>query len=202
MINKKRRVGIFGGTFNPPHIAHVRVAKAFYECAGLDMLWVIPTNQPPHKKYSGNVSAQDRFNMCRLAFSDIPGACVSDIEIARGGKSYTVDTLMHLADDDTELYLLCGTDMFLSLDTWFRADKIFKLATICYARRESDKDIAAAIDAKRKEYIDVHCAKIIEIPTDVKEISSTDIRERIVKEDYAEIPVEVVEYIKERKLYL
>ena len=140
--------------------------------------------------------------MCRLAFSDIPGACVSDIEIARGGKSYTVDTLMHLADDDTELYLLCGTDMFLSLDTWFRADKIFKLTTICYVRRESDKDIAAAIDAKRKEYIDVHCAKIIEIPTDVKEISSTDIRERIVKEDYAEIPVEVVEYIKERKLYL
>lgn len=202
MINQRRRVGIFGGTFNPPHIAHVRVAKAFYERAELDLLWIIPTNQPPHKKYAGNVSAQDRFNMCELAFSEISGASVSDIEIVRGGKSYTVDTLTCLSADDIELFLLCGTDMFLSLDTWFQAEKIFKLATICYVRREDDAEIATVIDAKRIEYVKKFCARIMEIPIGVQEVSSTDIRERIVSGDYGEIPSKVAEYIKERKLYL
>ena len=201
MINKKRRVGIFGGTFNPPHIAHVRVAKAFRESMDLDQIMLIPTNEPPHKSYSGSVSADDRFKMCQLAFSDIPNACVSDIEIARGGKSYTVETLSSLSSEDTELYLLCGTDMFLSLDTWFQAKRIFTLASICYVRREADAELTSLIEEKREKYINEYGARIFEIPTAVEEISSTEVRERMLSGDFSGIPTSVIVYIKERNLY-
>ena len=107
MINKKRRVGVFGGTFNPPHTAHVRVAKAFVESADLDQLLVIPTNEPPHKSYSGNVSAADRLEMCEIAFSCVSGALVSDMEITRGGKSYTVETLSVLIPRITS-FIFCA----------------------------------------------------------------------------------------------
>lgn len=202
MINKKLRVGIFGGTFNPPHIAHINVAKSFVEKAELDLLWVVPTNEPPHKSYSGNVSARDRYKMCEIAFARVPKSKISDAEISRGGKSYTVDTLQHYAQDDTDLYLLCGTDMFLSLDTWFMAERIFSLASICYVRRESDAELSLLIEEKKEKYINKYGAKIIEIPSEVQEISSTKIRERILSGDFSEIPAEVSEYIKERKLYL
>lgn len=198
----KRRVGIFGGTFNPPHIAHVRVAHSFVQRAGLDLLLIIPTNDPPHKTYSGNVSAQDRLKMCELAFSSIPKASISDIEVARGGKSYTVETLEALKGDNTELYLLCGTDMFLSLDTWYQAEKIFKLAKICYVRRECEDKNNSLIELAREKYIEKYNASIMEIPTEVTEISSTDIRDRVACGNYFDIPESVAEYIKERNLYL
>ena len=202
MINKKRRVGVFGGTFNPPHTAHVRVAKAFVESADLDQLLVIPTNEPPHKSYSGNVSASDRLKMCEIAFSCVSGTFVSDMEITRGGKSYTVETLSVLDTEDNELYLLCGTDMFLTLDTWFQASRIFELASICYVRRESDANIARLIAEKCEKYTKEFGARIIEIPTEVNSISSTEIRERMACGDFSEIPSAVAEYIKENKLYL
>ena len=202
MIAEKERVGIFGGTFNPPHIAHVRVAEAFVNAASLDSLLIIPTNDPPHKSYSGSVSAHDRLKMCELAFSDVPKASVSDIEIARGGKSYTVKTLEAISKDGREIFLLCGTDMFLSLDTWFQADKIFSMATICYVRREADCDTLTLIDAACERYIKKYSATVIEIKADVTVLSSTDVREGILHGDYGEIPELVAKYIKERNLYL
>ena len=198
---KKRRFGIFGGTFNPPHIAHVRVGMAFVEGAELDSLLIIPTNDPPHKLYSGSVSATDRFKLCELAFSGIDKARVSDMEIARGGKSYTVETLKALSSEDVELYLLCGTDMFLSLDTWFMAEEIFKLATICFVRRELEEEYDAAIEKARKRYIDKYSASVLEIKSEVTVLSSTNVRERITLGDYSEIPEPVAEYIRERDLY-
>ena len=125
---KKKRVGVYGGTFSPPHIAHVRVAKAFSDALSLDKLLIIPAFLPPHKQVDKNISANTRLEMCRLAFSDIENAEVSDIEIARGGKSYTAITLESLSSDDVELFLLCGTDMFLTLDSWYSPKKIFERA--------------------------------------------------------------------------
>ena len=118
----KKRVGIFGGTFNPPHIGHVEAAKAFVENACLDSLIIMPAFIPPHKEYDSIVTCEERLEMCKIAFKDVDKATVSDLEISRGGKSYTYLTLQELTSDEVELYFLCGTDMIISMDTWKNPD--------------------------------------------------------------------------------
>ena len=148
------RIGIYGGTFSPPHNGHIAAAKAFMEQMWLDFLFVIPAAVPPHKEMECPVSAADRYRMTQLAFEGIEGVYVSDMEIKRGGKSYTVDTLRELAAPDRRLFLLTGTDMMLTLDTWYRAEEIFKLCYPVYARRErEDPIIENRIAAKNKEYL-------------------------------------------------
>ena len=105
------RVGIYGGTFSPVHNGHVAAARAFMEQMWLDILYVIPTGVTPHKDMKGDATASDRLEMCRLAFGGMEGVIVSDLEMRREGKSYTVDTLRELYDPDGRLFLLMGTDM-------------------------------------------------------------------------------------------
>ena len=112
---KKRRIGIFGGTFNPPHVGNTEAAKAFVKGAELDTLIIMPAFIPPLKEYLATVTCEELLEMCRIAFRDIEKTIVSDLEISRGGKSYTYLTLQELANDDTDVYFLCGTDMILSL---------------------------------------------------------------------------------------
>ena len=200
-MKKKQRVGIYGGTFSPPHIAHVAVARCFVDALLLDRLLVIPTFLPPHKDYDGAVTAEDRLNMCKLAFSDVKNAEVSDMEIKRGGKSYTVVTLEELADDNKELFLMCGTDMFLTLDTWFNYERIFELATICFVRRESTEENSRLIEEKTKEYKEKYGAKIIVVENGVIEISSTELRTDTTEHRSRFLPPAVFEYIAERGLY-
>ena len=132
------RIGIYGGTFSPPHNGHIKAAKAFMEQMWLDILYVIPTFVPPHKEMECAVSAEHRLEMCRLAFSDMEGVYVSDLEIRRGGTSYTVDTLKELSGEDRRLFLLCGTDMILTLGSWRSPKEIFELSYPVYIRREKD----------------------------------------------------------------
>ena len=87
------RIGIYGGTFSPPHNGHLQAVKAFMEQMWLDFVYVIPAAIPPHKTVDCDVTPEQRLDMCRLAFADVEGVYVSDMEIARGGTSYTVDTL-------------------------------------------------------------------------------------------------------------
>ena len=105
------RVGIYGGTFSPVHNGHVAAAKAFMEQMWLDILYVIPTGVTPHKTMKGDATARDRLEMCRLAFADVEGVIVSDLEMKREGKSYTVDTLREMNDPAGRLFFLMGTDM-------------------------------------------------------------------------------------------
>lgn len=201
-MKNKRRVGVYGGTFNPPHVAHVRVAEHFAKAMALDELIIIPSNLPPHKEFSGTVRADERLEMTRLAFSHIDSATVSDIEMKRGGKSYTVDTLRALSSVDSDLYFLLGTDMLLTLDSWYMPDEIFKLATICYVRRESDPEVALELLRKENEYMERFGAKIVAIDADVIEISSTEIRNALKGGvDNEMIPKSVLEYIRQRGLY-
>lgn len=201
-MKNKRRVGVYGGTFNPPHVAHVRVAEHFAKAMALDELIIIPSNLPPHKEFSGTVRADERLEMTRLAFSHIDSATVSDIEMKRGGKSYTVDTLRALSSVDSDLYFLLGTDMLLTLDSWYMPDEIFKLATICYVRRESDPEVALELLRKENEYRERFGAKIVAIDADVIEISSTEIRNALKGGvDNEMIPKSVLEYIRQRGLY-
>ena len=195
-----RRVGIYGGTFNPPHVGHIEAAKAFITQAKLDTLIIMPAFIPPHKQTDNLVNCDDRLEMCRLAFGNIPNTEISDIEISRGGKSYTYLTLQELASDDTELYFLCGTDMILTMDTWKNPEVIFSLAKICYIRRENDNAISELLIEKCGGYFQKYGADIIQINTEAIEISSSEIRaEDGIWDRY--LTANVIDYIRNQGLY-
>lgn len=138
--------------------------------------------------------------MCRLAFGNIPNTEISDLEISRGGKSYTYLTLQELASDDIELYFLCGTDMILTMDTWKNPEIIFTLAKICYIRRESDNAISELLIEKCGDYFQKYGADIIQINTEAIEISSSEIRaEDGIWDRY--LTANVIDYIRNQGLY-
>ena len=197
------RVGIYGGAFSPIHKGHVEAAKAFMSQMWLDVLFVIPTGTSPHKEMSGGASDVDRLEMCSLAFEGIEGVIVSDMEMKREGKSYTVDTLRALSAPDQRLFLLCGTDMILTLDTWRESDEIFKLAYPVYIRRESDESLDDKLVEKVTEYRNKYGKNTVRINAPAIEISSSEVRERIVNgEDVSDlVPEKVAAYIKEKGLY-
>lgn len=198
------RVGIFGGTFAPIHNGHVAAAKAFMEQMKLDYLYIIPTCIPPHKQIDSSDDPHYRMRMCELAFADTDGVVVSDIEIKRGGKSYTYDTLTELSRPDTRLFFMCGTDMVLSFDTWYRYEDILKLCYPVYIRRENDPIISARIISKITEYYEKYGVMFRRIVTEPIEISSTEIRRRAAKgEDISSlVPKRVADFIIENRLYL
>lgn len=174
------RFGIYGGTFSPIHMGHVRAAHAFLEAMQLDRLLVIPTALPPHKAAVDGASADQRLRMAQLAFgTSDKRLTVSDYEIRRDGKSYTVYTLEHFTKPDRELFMLVGTDMFLTLANWYRAADIFKMTRIVLMRRETDDGNTALIAEKMREYRERYAARIHEIAQPPLVISSTELRERL-----------------------
>ena len=197
------RVGIYGGTFAPVHNGHVAAAKAFMEQMKLDYLFIIPAHLPPHKQIDESDDPVYRLRMCELAFKDIDGVVISDCEIARGGKSYTYDTLKGLQREDTRLFLLCGTDMVLTFDTWYRFEDIFKMCYPVYVRRENDALIGNRIVSKINEYYQKYGVMFRKIMTEPIELSSTDIR-RAVKNGQdisGMVPAAVADFIKQNGLY-
>ncbi len=203
MLNGQIRVGIYGGTFAPVHNGHVAAAKAFIEQMQLDILYVIPAGIPPHKQIDAGDDPMHRYRMCELAFWDVEKVFVSDVEIKRAGKSYTVDTLRELSAPDRRLFLLMGTDMMLTLDQWYKSDEIFKLCYPIYARRENDPIIEAKIVAKNEEYLKKHGKIVRRLMIDTTELASTDIRELVEQgKPYAHlVPADVADYIEKRGLY-
>ena len=198
------RVGIYGGTFAPIHNGHVAAAKAFMEQMKLDYLFVIPTYLPPHKQIDESDSPLYRMKMCELAFEGVDGVVISDVEISRGGKSYTYDTLKELQRPDTRLFLLCGTDMVLTFDRWYRFEDIFKMCYPTYVRRENDPILTKRIVAKIGEYYEKYGVMFRRIVTDPIELSSTEIRDavRAGKDISSMVPANVARFIRENGLYL
>lgn len=198
------KLGIYGGTFSPIHMGHVRAAEAFLEAMALDRLLVIPTAVPPHKAEVAGADAAARLTMVRLAFADSDARlAVSDYEISREGKSYTVYTLEHFTAPDTTLYLLVGTDMFLTLAKWFRAADIFRLADIVLMRRETDAGLTGLLSETAADYRARFGARIHEIDEPPLVISSTELRERLragLPTD-GMLPDAVAEYIAKNNLY-
>ncbi len=197
------RVGIYGGTFAPIHNGHVAAAKAFMEQMKLDYLFIIPTCLPPHKQVDFSDDPLYRLRMCELAFEDTDGVVISDTEIKRGGRSYTYDTLMELTRPNTRLFFMCGTDMVLSFDTWYRFEDIFKLCYPVYVRRENDPILTKKIVDKITEYYNKYGVMFRRIVTEPIEISSTQIRKRIAAgKDISDlVPKKVEEFIKQNHLY-
>ena len=197
------RIGIYGGTFSPPHNGHLQAARAFMEQMWLDFLYVIPTALPPHKEMEMPVSAEHRLEMCRRAFAGIEGVYVSDLEIRRGGRSYTVDTLRELSGEDRRLFLLCGTDMMLTLDQWRSPDEIFRLSYPVYIRRDNDRSLDGEIVRKIALYHEKYGKVVRKIVTEPIELSSHDVRAALAagNEIGDMVPPAVEKYIADNHLY-
>ena len=198
------RVGIYGGTFAPIHNGHIVAARAFMEQMKLDYMFIIPTGTPPHKQIDRSDDPLFRLRMCELAFEGIDGVVISDCEIKRGGRSYTYDTLKEFSRPDTRLFFMCGTDMVLSFDRWYKFEEIFKLCYPVYVRRESDPIMTQRIVAKITEYYEKYGVMFRRIVTEPIELSSTQIRTRVAegKSITGLVPPKVEKFIYDNGLYV
>ena len=197
------RIGIYGGSFNPPHIGHIQAAKQAVEALHLDKLLIIPAGVAPHKQMPENSpTSQHRLDMLRLSLADCPNIEVSDLELKREGPSYTYETIRQLREQYPEdcLILFMGTDMFLSIDTWKHSEIILENSTLGVFYR-GDKGEQQAIEAKRTELeargIRVEVVQNVAIP-----ISSTQMRRLLAfRCAGAFLPEGVLDYIREHRLY-
>lgn len=199
------KIGIYGGTFSPPHNGHVNAARMFAAAESLDKLLIIPTFIPPHKTETSAVPAEERLEMCRLAFTD-DNFDVSDIEVRRKGKSYTFDTLTELKEmyRSDDFYLLCGTDMLLSFEKWYRFADILSMCTVVCMRREENAEMGVKLAEKIVELKEQCAADVRLIDAPPLEVSSTEIREKLSRGENVNdlLPTDVYRYIKEKGLYL
>lgn len=192
------KTGIFGGTFNPPHAGHLRLAKAAMEYAGLDRVIIIPACVPPHKAAASLADAGDRLEMCRRQFAGDEFE-VSDIEIKREGRSYTVDTLRELKVlyPGDEFFFITGSDMLETFRKWYRWEEILSMCTLVSASRKKgfEPDLSAFTAEQR--------ARIMFMPLEPLELSSTEVRMRIKSNTQCDkvLAPGVLEYITERGLY-
>ena len=170
------RIGIFGGTFNPPHNGHKKLALEIKEKADLDRILIIPTFTPPHKEGKDLASGEHRIKMCEMMFSE-DFFSVSDMEINRQGKSYTYYTLLELKEafPDDELFLIIGSDMLLSFHTWFRYEDIISMVTLCVATREDKVDFNQLLTYSHNT-LGLGEDSIIIADIEPYECSSTDVR--------------------------
>jgi nicotinate-nucleotide adenylyltransferase len=198
-----KRIGIYGGTFNPPHVGHLSAAKQAAALLELDKVLLIPDNIAPHKAFpEGSPTSQQRLQMLRLAVGEDPVLKVSDLELNRPGTSYTCETILALHKEypEDELVLLLGTDMFLSLDNWKNPQVIFDNATIGVLHRGMPAESDAV--ARQREKLEDLGAKVAQLENEVIPISSTDLRRMLVFEcaDSFLHPA-VAEYIRANGLY-
>ena len=181
------KIGVFGGTFNPPHLGHMAAATAAIDTLELDRLFLIPDRAPPHKALPEHpASESDRLEMTRFMTDrlDRPGiAESSDMEMRRKGKSYTADTLKELRKvyPEDELWLMMGTDMFLTLHTWYQPEEIMARAGILTFGRSHDdkKEVFDRQTAMLKERFGA-VVRVITLPGLV-EVSSTELREALAR---------------------
>lgn len=198
------RIGIYGGSFSPVHNGHVAAAQAFMEQMWLDVLYIMPAGIPPHKQMEGDANTWQRLKMCELAFEGMDGVLISDLEMRREGKSYTVDTLRAMASEEHRLFLMMGTDMLLTLDTWREPEEIFRLCYPVYMRREGpDPILDARIVAKISEYQQKYGKVVRRIVGDPIVVSSTAVRHAVAEgKSIADmVPPAVEKYIRENGLY-
>jgi nicotinate-nucleotide adenylyltransferase len=191
-----RRIGIFGGTFDPPHIGHLVAAANALHALALHEVRFVVANDPWQKTAEHPVTpAADRVAMVAAAVADLPGATVCTLEIERGGPSYMADTLdeLHAREPGAELFLLVGTDAALAMPTWERFRDLVASATIAVVDRPGEAGAEAPLPA--------WVAARVRIP--LLDISSTELRRRVAEGeplDYL-VPPAVVSVIEERGLY-
>ena len=195
------RIGILGGTFNPPHIGHVACARAAAEQLALDSVWLMPVAAPPHKRADQDPGAEHRLALCRLAADEDGRLSASALEIERGGVSYTVDTLAALRTDrlDDEFTFLAAGDVAMSLPEWREPARVLELATFAVAERE---DVGHEQVVARLSVLP-GADRIVFFDMPRVDVSSSLVRERVAAGESVDdlVPAGVARYIEQRRLY-
>lgn len=186
-----KKIGILGGTFNPPHIGHLIVANEVRHALDLEEVRLMPTAIPPHKLTAGHATASQRLAMTRLAVEEIEGLSVSAFEVERGGVSYTYDTMRRLKDQEPnhDFYFIIGGDMIDMLSDWYKIDELM--------------NIVKFVGVERPETIGKTTFPITMIDIPQIELSSTVIRQRLSTRGTVELilPTKVERFIREEGLY-
>lgn len=206
-------LGVFGGTFNPIHIGHINASLKFYDEAKLDILLIIPDRIPPHKE-TKVISAEHRMNMLQLVYENPEitmsrNIVVSDMELLRNEKSYTITTLKNLSEQypAAQLFLYVGSDMFYTLESWFCGDEILKMCTIVTAARQNFE--LEKIKRYLLKYKNSYGTDSIIMNYEPIDVSSTEIRSLFSTQNHKNNAVftkklltdEVAKYIIENGLY-
>jgi len=195
------RVGILGGTFNPPHLGHLICAQEAYLQLKLDRVTLIPARIPPHKPVDDEPGPEHRLELCRVAVGGDDRFDVSDVEIRREGPSYTVDTLelLHSREPESELFLIVGGDIAAGLPSWREPERVLSLATLAVAGRRGTS--RAEVDDALSGLRGGERAEFFHMPT--IGIASTVLRRRVRAGESIRyyVPDAVVGYIDRHRLY-
>ncbi|HEY4612761.1 MAG TPA: nicotinate-nucleotide adenylyltransferase [Bacteroidota bacterium] len=193
---KKKRIGIFGGTFDPPHVGHLIIAEQARAQVGLDRIYFIPAFLPPHKRKNSSAQPLDRLTMSKLAVRGDKALRVSDIEIRRKGISYTIDTVrgFHRRYPKAELFLIVGEDNYAAFKTWKSYKEILRSARLIVYRRSSQGMIRTSRSSKKRMRL---------LQGTLLDISSSDVRRHIQERRSIRsiVPAAVERYIRSKKLY-
>ncbi|MDN6640526.1 MAG: nicotinate-nucleotide adenylyltransferase [Tetragenococcus sp.] len=190
--SKKKQVGILGGTFNPVHIAHLIMADQVGTSLGLEKVYLMPSNEPPHVDHKETIAASHRVKMLELATADNPLLAIEKSELEREGKSYTYDTMKILTEKypETDFYFILGGDMVADLPNWHKIDELLQMVHF--------------VGVKRPNYPRQTTYPIIWLDVPDMNVSSTDLRKKIAQGcsvNYL-LPKNVLHYIQEKGLYL
>ena len=203
MSQNPRKIGVFGGAFDPPHNAHIALVQTALAELALDALHVIPTGQAWHK--ARNLSpAPHRLAMTRLAFENVPGVVVDDREIKRAGPTFTIDTLqaLQLENPDCQLYLLMGADQFAAFEQWHRWREIMNIAIICIAARAHFTLATGQFDAQngsKSGFVTLQMPQMAVSATQIRQLISSGLGENQAIADL--LPHPVASYIAQHQLY-
>jgi nicotinate-nucleotide adenylyltransferase len=210
-------IGLMGGTFNPIHSAHLRIAEEARDICSLDLVYVIPAADPPHKALAGDTPFRLRCEMVSIAISDNPVFKLSDIEGHRAGKSYSIDTICIFRETNpaADLFFIIGSDSFCEIGSWHRYADIFRLCNLIVVERPgfSPADMLEALPvAIRGEFSYTHPSRILEhvsgrsvhfLTGRPLDISSTNIRQLVAEgRSIANlVPPRVESYINDQRIY-
>ncbi len=196
------RIGLMGGTFDPVHYGHLFAAEEARERCGLETVYFIPCNLPPHKEVSDLTPAEDRFNMVHLATASNPSFCASRVELERGGRSYTIDTVREFRaglGEQSEIYFITGADAIREIMTWRDNEELASLCRFVAVTRPGYElnDLKARLSLNLVQSIEIVHVRGLEI-------SSTDIRRRVAEGRSIRYltPPEVALYIANQGLYV
>ncbi len=197
------KLGIFGGTFNPVHNGHLSLCTQLADALEIPKVLLIPTAIPPHKRAPELASGEHRLAMCRLAAQSDPRFCPCDLELRRQGNSYTVETLRELGSlfPSAQLFLLMGTDMFLTVQNWYCACEIFRRAFLVAGARQEGEEKQLQ---EHLQFLESLGAKGEIVPCRVVPVSSTMVRQARKQGVPLRgmVPEAVERYIEEKGLYL
>ncbi|MED3561901.1 nicotinate-nucleotide adenylyltransferase [Bacillus xiapuensis] len=186
-----KKVGILGGTFDPPHYGHLIIANEVLSALHLDEIWFMPNQEPPHKQKTQSIENHDRIKMLNLAIEDNSAFKIETIELERTGPSYTVETvkLLNLRDPDHQFFFIIGADMIEYLPKWNKIDELIELVEF------------VGVERPNYSHLTKYPIQYVDVPA--VDVSSSMIRERLKKGWSIRylLPDSVIRYIEEKQLY-